>query len=301
MRLVDREAPWMCGEEALGIAREGREIGRALEIEVGPLRQRLAHQRALAALARPEQHHRREPAEQAEQAGLDGPAPVEHIVFLNLIYKNAMSALGAKMAKTPTFQYDAAVLARIGQVATVVLMVGYPVVVYLGLSRWQVRTVAIVLLVLLGTGALIRARGLDPARLRAAFVPVLPTVVLAAIAGALDRRWALLLVPVLVNLGLLATFAASLRAGKVPMVERFARLREPELPKGGVVYCRAVTKVWIGFFAVNAAISGALALWAPFAWWTLWCGALAYGCIGLVFAIEIAVRRRRFGPARGRA
>jgi uncharacterized membrane protein len=57
-----------------------------------------------------------------------------------------------------------------------------------------------------------------------------------------------------------------------------------------------VTRVWIVFFAGNAALSAALGLWAPIEWWTLWCGALAYACIGLVFAIEIAVRRRRFGP-----
>jgi len=193
------------------------------------------------------------------------------------------------------------VLARIARIATVVLTVAYPFVVYLGLSRWNVRTVSIVLVGLLLGSALLRARGLDRARLRDAIVPIVPVIVLATIAGALDRTWALLLVPVIVNLGLLTTFAASLRVGRVPMIERFARLREPELPAGGVDYCRAVTRVWIGFFAINAAISGALALWAPFTWWAAWCGALAYGCIALVFAIEIIVRRRRFGPARGPA
>jgi len=192
-------------------------------------------------------------------------------------------------------------IGRIARVATVVLGVAYPFVVYLGLTQLRARTVAFVLLAMLLLSALARAQGLDRTRLRTAIVPILPTVLLSVVAGALDRQWALLLVPVLVNLGLLTTFAASLRPGAVPMVERFARLREPELPEGGPLYCRAVTKVWIGFFVVNAAISAALALWAPLSWWTLWCGGLAYGCIGLVFAIEMAVRRWRFGPARGRA
>jgi uncharacterized membrane protein len=191
------------------------------------------------------------------------------------------------------------VLGRIAAVATVVLTIAYPFVVYLGLSRFGVRQVSMVLVVMLVGSVLLRARGLDRTRLRAAIVPLAPTVVLAATAGALDRRWALLLVPVIVNLGLLGTFAASLRAGRVPMIERFARLREPELPERGVAYCRAVTRVWIAFFAINAAISGALALWAPFSWWALWCGALAYGAIGLVFAIELVVRRWRLRPARG--
>jgi uncharacterized membrane protein len=193
------------------------------------------------------------------------------------------------------------VIQRIVRVATVVVGVAYPVVVYFGLTRWSVRSVAAVLLAMIAVSVALRMKGIDRARLQSVVVPVLPTVVLSIVAGALDRQWALLLVPVIVNLGLLTAFASSLRPGRVPMVERFARLREPELPEGGVAYCRAVTRVWIGFFVVNAAISGALALWAPLSWWTLWCGALAYACIGLVFAIEIAVRRRRFGPARGRA
>ena len=192
-------------------------------------------------------------------------------------------------------------IARIAKVATIVVGVAYPVVVYLGLARWSVRTVAGVLLAMMAISVLLRMPGIDRGRLRSVVVPMLPTVVLSLVAGALDRQWALLLVPVIVNLGLLGAFAASLRPGRMPMVERFARLREPELPEGGVAYCRAVTRVWIAFFVVNAAISGALALWASLTWWTLWCGALAYACIGLVFAIEIAVRRRRFGPARGRA
>lgn len=186
-------------------------------------------------------------------------------------------------------------IAKIVKVATIVVGVAYPVVVYFGLTRWSVRSVAIVLLAMIAASVALRMHGIDRARLKSVIVPMLPTVVLSAIAGALDRSWALLLVPVIVNLGLLATFAASLRPGKQPMVERFARLREPELTPAKVDYCRAVTRVWIGFFAVNAAISGALGLWAPLEWWTLWCGALAYACIGLVFAIEIAVRRRRFG------
>lgn len=189
-------------------------------------------------------------------------------------------------------------IAKLVKVATIVLGVAYPVVVYFGLTRWSVRHVAIVLLAMIAASVALRLPGLDRARLQSVIVPMLPTVVLSAIAGALDRQWALLLVPVLVNLGLLSTFAASLRPGAQPMVERFARLREPELTPDKVAYCRAVTRVWIGFFAANAAISAALALWAPLEWWTLWCGALAYACIGLVFAIEIAVRRRRFGPGR---
>src|SRR5690606_1701831 len=69
-----------------------------------------------------------------------------------------------------------------------------------------------------------------------------------------------LALPVLVNLGLLANFAASLR-GEVSLVERFARLQEPELPPGGPAYCRKVTIAWCVFFVANAGVSLALAVW----------------------------------------
>ncbi|MBC8070939.1 MAG: hypothetical protein IAG13_21605 [Deltaproteobacteria bacterium] len=105
-------------------------------------------------------------------------------------------------------------LGRIAAVATVVLTIAYPFVVYIGLRRFRVRQLAVVLVAMLVATALLRARELDRTRLRGVIVPLAPTVVLAMVAGALDRQWALLLVPVIVNLGLLATFAAGLRASR---------------------------------------------------------------------------------------
>ncbi len=46
---------------------------------------------------------------------------------------------------------------------------------------------------------------------------------------------------------MLALFSASLLQ-KQTLVERLARLQEPELPDSGVRYTRTVTKVWCGFF-----------------------------------------------------
>ena len=125
----------------------------------------------------------------------------------------------------------------------------------------------------------------------------LSVAAIVAVAALLDERQLFLLLPVLINLMLLGQFAASLRA-EVSMIERFARLADPELPEGGVAYCRKVTVVWCGFFLVNGAIAGILALTAPIAWWALYTGAIAYGLIGLLFAGEFVVRRaifRRFG------
>jgi uncharacterized membrane protein len=99
--------------------------------------------------------------------------------------------------------------------------------------------------------------------------------------------------PVLVNLTFLATFAISLQG--TPIVERFARLQDPDLTPDKIAYCRAVTKVWCGFFVLNAAVIGALALARDLRWWTLYAGAISYVLIGLLFAVELIVRHSKFG------
>jgi uncharacterized membrane protein len=97
--------------------------------------------------------------------------------------------------------------------------------------------------------------------------------------------------PVLISLLLLGLFALSLKVGP-PLVERLARLREPELPELAVRYTRQVTKVWALFFLGNGLIAAALTLWAPLSWWTLYTGLISYGLIGLLFAGEWLVRQR---------
>ncbi|HSC84093.1 MAG TPA: hypothetical protein VLC30_10800 [Pseudomonas sp.] len=97
--------------------------------------------------------------------------------------------------------------------------------------------------------------------------------------------------PVLLNLMLLALFGLSLKFGP-PLVERLARLREPELPEHAVRYTRQVTGVWAGFFLCNALVVTALILWAPLSWWTLYTGLIAYGLMGLLFAAEWLIRQR---------
>ena len=122
---------------------------------------------------------------------------------------------------------------------------------------------------------------------------------LVGLGAALNEPRFFYALPVLVNLMLLANFAATLR-GPVSMIERFARMQEPELPPGGEAYCRKVTIVWCWFFVANAAMSAALALWAPVAWWSLYVGGIAYLLIGLMFTVEYVVRKatfRRFSDA----
>ncbi|WP_299776279.1 hypothetical protein [uncultured Pseudoteredinibacter sp.] len=91
--------------------------------------------------------------------------------------------------------------------------------------------------------------------------------------------------PVIINLGMLSLFSWSL-LNPPPIIERLARLTEPELPEHAVRYTRAVTIVWVAFFAFNSVIAGALALFASDELWALYNGGIAYLIIGLIFAVE---------------
>lgn len=177
------------------------------------------------------------------------------------------------------------------------VIAGYPLVVYLGMTRWSPRTLALVLAAALLPGLLLRLRSARREDLWPVLRVPLSLLALFGLAALSGEQRLFMALPVLVNLGLLANFAASLR-GEVSLVERFARMQEPELPPGGPAYCRRVTIVWCGFFVANAAVSAGLALWAPVAWWTLYTGLVGYLLVGLMFTVEYVVRKvifRRFG------
>ena len=97
------------------------------------------------------------------------------------------------------------------------------------------------------------------------------------------------LYPVLVNVALLGVFAYSL-ISPPSIIERFARMREPDLPVEAIGYTRRVTQVWCGFFSVNGAIALMTALWASATIWTLYNGLIAYLVMGLLFGGEYFTR-----------
>jgi uncharacterized membrane protein len=123
-----------------------------------------------------------------------------------------------------------------------------------------------------------------------------PALVLVGVWKGLFARWAALglaakAYPLCINAGLLASFGFSLWRG-MPVVERLARLQEPDLPEQAVRYTRRVTQAWCVFFAVNAALSLATAVWGSEALWALYNGVIAYILMGLFFAVEWLIRRR---------
>lgn len=167
----------------------------------------------------------------------------------------------------------------------VLVGVAYPFIVYFGGERAS----PLVLGLVLGALWLLRA----PALLRQPGGRWMLVLALGycAVLGLGNNDALLRWYPSLICLLLLAIFALSLRYGP-PIVERIARVSDPDLPPAAVVYTRKVTWVWIAFFAFNGSCSALLAAWGPLSWWTLYNGVIAYVAMGALIAVEWLCRRR---------
>ncbi len=173
--------------------------------------------------------------------------------------------------------------------------VAYPPLVYLGIS-----TVSPVAITVLGLSLL--ALRLVAVRRSAEALPWMVAFLLAAImlSGSLILApdLAIRAYPVLVSLAVAGVFAVSL-VFPPTVIERIARIHEPELPAAGVAYTRKVTGIWLIFLLGNTAVSAATGLWGTLEIWTLWNGLLSYVLMGGLFAGEFIYRKlaRRRGDA----
>lgn len=173
---------------------------------------------------------------------------------------------------------------RVSTILTVLITLVYPLAIWLGEGRVEPRLLA-GLLLLIGLTRLPALAVSRAARWWLGSTAMLVIVVIWA-----NVSLPLKLYPVLVNATLFTVFAYSLIVPPT-VVERMARLREPELPAQAVAYTRRVTQVWCGFFIVNGIVALFTALYASSAVWWFYNGFLAYVLIGVLFAGEYCVRR----------
>ncbi len=177
-----------------------------------------------------------------------------------------------------------------------IFFLSYPLIVYFAYTRLEARTLAIWLLSIYGISVAVRFRG-SAAGVRHVVRQHIGLAILIAIALVTGDSTVLLFMPVIVSLYLLWTFSASLRDG-TPMIERFARIAEDDLPDFTIPYCRKVTAVWCVFLATNALCVLILALVAPIEWWALYSGLISYLLVGAILAGEFVARKiwfRYFG------
>lgn len=124
----------------------------------------------------------------------------------------------------------------------------------------------------------------------------LPLVALVfAVLGALTReRVLLLLMPSLTQLGFAWVFLSTLRVGRMPLIERFARMQKPELDPLECAHCRFFTGVWGLGMVLSAAVGVVLAVQAPMWVWAAFAGIGSYAFVAVLFAVEYLVRAVRF-------
>lgn len=103
------------------------------------------------------------------------------------------------------------------------------------------------------------------------------------------------LLPVVINLGLLALFLQSLK--KPPcIIETFAmQMTSKQLDEEAIAYCRSVTWVWAGFLFFDAILVCYVAIYRELWEWAFLTGFINYLLMGGLFAGEYVCRKRRFG------
>lgn len=162
----------------------------------------------------------------------------------------------------------------------------YPFAIYFGLDYFGVRGAALLLISLLGFRLIFTAKRSDSSSAKIIFAVML---VFTVIIFSLESSLGLKFYPVLINIILLGTFTYTLTT-PVSMIERFARLTEPNLDANGVAYTRKATFVWCLFFFLNSLASTYTALFMSLKAWSLYNGFIAYIIIGAIFVIEYIVR-----------
>jgi uncharacterized membrane protein len=177
-------------------------------------------------------------------------------------------------------------LFSLGAVALVAASLLYPGIVYL--SRAVVPPLVFVAAALALIG--LRVATLRSPADRVWRVPLLSAASIIAALAALDTPLAVKAYPAAVSLAAATVFAATL-IYPPSLIERFARLREADLPPAAQSYCRKVTIVWTVWLVLNTIIAAALSLPGYDEAWALWTGLVAYLVMGALFAGEIVVRR----------
>jgi uncharacterized membrane protein len=176
------------------------------------------------------------------------------------------------------------------QLLTGLLLLAWPGIIWLGLAHNSLHWLLPLMALLLFFRFRQTRRQAGPLRIVTQVVAV-AGIILCAASYLLKTHQLLLFYPVVVNSVMLAVFGGSLWSS-MPIVERLARLREPDLPEPAVRYTRRVTQIWCLFFVANGSIALFTALYGDITLWTAWNGMIAYLLMGTLMAGEWLVRRR---------
>lgn len=179
-------------------------------------------------------------------------------------------------------------LFRLLDITLLMLTLAYPFLVWQVLAVWSPRFMALLLAAVVFL-RLLRANTSISINLFTGLA-LAGVLFLLMVAWMNQANW-LLAYPVFVSLAFFCVFALSLRFPPT-VIERLARLEDPNLPPAGIRYTRNVTRVWSVFFLFNASIAAWTVFYGDHYWWTLYNGCIFYVLMGLLMGSEWLIRRK---------
>jgi uncharacterized membrane protein len=174
-----------------------------------------------------------------------------------------------------------------------VLLGTSPIVLHLAIV-WRSQPLMVLFVAIMVTGLL--ASGVE-----GRFLPWSVAVAALIVAGfaLLDlgtAAWIAGFWPVLVYLAIAGVFGSTLRPGRMPLVERFARVIDhgDAMPSELVAYTRVLTWAWTIIPLAMALVSVLLAQFASRELWSLFTNVLSYVALAVLFFAEYPYRRWRY-------
>lgn len=175
------------------------------------------------------------------------------------------------------------------KILATLLAISYPFAVFLGLSLFEPRYLALYLCVVVLLRFSVDRAGRAMFSGKLAFFIVAIGLLLTLFTISSNSLSGLKFYPVIVSFSVLITFAVSL-VYPPSAIERIARLREPELPPDGVIYTRNVTRIWCVFLFCNGLVALYTSLYSSVAVWTLYNGLISYLLMGVLLGGEMIYR-----------
>lgn len=178
------------------------------------------------------------------------------------------------------------------KITIAVLVLLYPIAIYFGLQHFEPKILSLILAALVVIRALFTNSRLLQAIKGLWLIVFIAGITIAGLSFFNNTELGLKLYPAVISTSFLAVFAYSLV--KPPsIIERLARLQQPDLPESGVNYTQNVTKIWCGFFIFNITVSLYTVFYTDTAIWTLYNGLISYLLMGLLFGTELMYRKWR--------
>ena len=171
-----------------------------------------------------------------------------------------------------------------------ILVVIYPFAIYFGMEYFEPKYLAIILAVIVMTRFVsgLLSPGYESKQIRIG--TAILGLIIVGFAFAYNSIDSLKIYPLLINFTLLGVFGYSLFYPP-SLIERLARLTNPELPDEAIAYTRKVTQIWCLFFFINGIVSFITAFYTSVEVWTLYNGLLSYLIMGSLFLGEFVYRK----------